>query len=278
MSDLLTLLEILRRRKWSVSLFLVLLLGGYYLSGGERQRYVIASPDYLYRLEVYWPSRQYEPVMRTFWGADFAFARLYSNLPGNRFWGETQVYINNTEPEWWQWEGEYGGIWLGKAADSSEDVEFRGIPPIDPATRQELPVSSERRELQLNEPETLEFVANLDGSEATCDARRVVKEIFQGGGTCLLYPPPYPRCETRPKGEVELCRIEAARNYDISYRLALSMVLKGRVFKGIECAELDRYLDHFSGKRIARDIASVYKVSVNWCRPMQPDEPEVPNG
>jgi hypothetical protein len=271
MSDLLTLLEILRRRKWSVSLFLVLLLGGYYLSGGVRQQYVIASPDYFYRLEVYRPSRQYERVMSTFWGADFAFARLYSNLPGNRFWGETQVYIDREPKEWDQWT--YGTVWVGEAvSDSVESAGFRGIPPIDPATRQELPVLK-RKYMRLYEPEALEFVANLDGSEATCDTQNVVG-IFDGYHTmmCNFYPPPYPRCETRPKGEAELCRIEAARNYDISYRSALS-----RVLKGIECAELDRYLDRFSGKRIARDIASVYKVSVDWCRPMQPDKPEMPN-
>jgi hypothetical protein len=256
MTDLLTLLEILRRRKWSLGFFLVLLLGGYYLTGGERLRYMESSPDYFYRLEVYSPYRYQYPIAisrSVFDIRDYVFIRLYSNLPGNRFLGETPLVSDResaTTRLWDQWES---GLVSAGMSNDEKDTEFAGIPPIDPATRQALPVS-QRTVVVFSDPEVLERVANLDGNEALCDAQRVVETHGKTYHSlqCPFYPPPYPPCVERPEGEAELCRIEAARNHDTSYRMALS---------NLYCRDMEANLDHFAGKRIARDIAWAYKAA-----------------
>jgi hypothetical protein len=269
MTDLLTLLEILRRRKWSLGFLLVLLWGISDLTGGERLRYMESSPDYFYRLEVYSPYRYQDPIGKgLFDGDESVFIRLYSNLPGNRFLGETPL-VSDRESAitrlWDQWES--GRVSAGMS-DDEKDTEFTDIPPIDPATRQALPITSQRTVVDFSDPEGLERLANLDGNKAVCDAQQVVEtDGRQYILSCAFYPPPSPRCEERPEGEAELCRIEAARNYETSYRMALFRMAYGK--SDANCWRIENLLERFAGSRIARDLAWAYKIG--QCGPYAPD-------
>jgi hypothetical protein len=233
MRDFLALLKILLRHKIAASFLLGIVIWGCHISGGEKLVGVEVSPDYFYRLEYYEPRR----YQRDFFNRTL---RLYSNLPGNRFFGEMGPYLLHGEISW---DMNIDNTVYAAGADI-----FKQVPSIDPVTQ------------QIRNPEGRNYA--VDSSQTCLVGEDRFLRSWHG---CSFSPPPHPQCdESLPENRMKQCRIEAARNYDIAYRKALFDM------NHHTCEPVEAALLRHAGQRVERDMAFFYKAF--GCGPYKRDD------